>query len=112
VSACVAEAPLETFSITWRVGWRGQHRYAMLTSSLSDPAQFIAYGTDGLVAFRVQGSWRADLSRFMDRMAVDGVELLPPPHTTLATPPGQPSYPDPLTVQRCFDLRRPAGVAA
>lgn len=107
--ACVAEAPLETFSASWRVGWRGQHRLAMLTSSLADPSQFIAYGTDGQVAFRVQGRWRADLSRFMNRMAMDEVEVLPPPLITLAPPPGQPSYPDPFAVQRCFNARMGAG---
>lgn len=110
--ARIADAPLETFTSTWRVGWVGQHRYAMLTSSLADPSRFIAYGTDGVTAFRVEGSWRADLSRFVGRMAIDGVELLPPPLTTLAPPPGQPSFPDPLAVQRCFDARREAGVAA
>jgi len=112
VTVCVAEAPLEEVSASWRVAWRGLNRYAMLTSSLTDPSRFVAYGTDGHVAFRVQGSWRADLARFMSRMAIDGVEVLPPPHTTLAPPPGQPTYPDPLTVQRCFDARRPAGAAS
>jgi hypothetical protein len=112
VPARLADAPLEAFTPAWRVGWLGLNRYAMLTSSLEDPSRFVAYGTDGSVAFRVEGLWRADLSSFVARMAIDGVELLAPPHTTLAPPPGQTTFPDSLTVQRCFDARLGTGAAA
>jgi hypothetical protein len=101
----IADAPPEVFTVSWRAPWRGPRRYAMLTSSLGDPGRFVAYGTDGYMAFRVEGSWRADLSRFVARMAIDGVELIPPPHTALVFSPEQLTFPDPVTVQRCFDLR-------
>src|SRR4051812_12490006 len=105
MSSRIADATLETFSTSWRAGWRGPRRYAMLTSSLGDPGRFVAYGTDGFVAFRVEGAWRADLSLFVARMAIDGVELIPPPHTALAFAPDQLTFPDPATVQRMFDAR-------
>jgi len=105
MSSRIADATLETFSTSWRAGWRGQRRYAMLTSLLGDPGRFVAYGTDGFIAFRVEGSWRADLARFVARMAIDGVELIPPPHTALEFAPDQLTFPDALTVQRCFDAR-------
>ncbi|HEY8211063.1 MAG TPA: hypothetical protein VIG99_26450 [Myxococcaceae bacterium] len=105
MSGRIVDVPVETFTMDWCVAWRGPRRFAMLTSSLGDPSHFIAYGTDGSVAFRVEGSWRVDLSFFMGRMAADGVELLPPPPTARAFPPGHITFPDPLTVQRCFDAR-------
>lgn len=105
MSSRIVDATLETFTHSWRAPWRGPRRYAMLTSCLGDPGRFVAYGTDGFIAFRVEGSWRGDLTRFVARMAVDGVELLPPPHTALVFSADQLTFPDPLTVQRCFDAR-------
>jgi hypothetical protein len=105
MSSRIADATLETFSSSWRVPWRGPLRFAMLTSCLGDPGRFVAYGTDGYIAFRVEGSWRVDLARFVARMAVEGVALLPPPHTALAFEADQLTFPDLLTVQRCFDAR-------
>lgn len=107
----IIDISLEPFSADWRIAWRGVRRLAMLTSSLADPSRFVAYGTDGFVAFRVEGCWRTDLAAFRTRMELDHVELLSPPLTALAFPPGQTTYPDPLTVQRCFDARL-GGVAA
>jgi hypothetical protein len=105
MSGRVFDIPVEPFSADWRVAWRGKRRLAMLTSSLRDPSRFVAYGTDGFVVFRVEGSWATDLAPFRARMAADGVEFLLPPHTALAFPPGQITFPDPLTVQGCFDAR-------
>lgn len=101
----IASARAHLYDETWRAGWRGPRRFAMLTSSLRDPGRFVAYGTDGYIAFRVEGSWRTDLSSFLARLDADGVELIPPPHVTLARPPGQPTFPDPATVQHCLDAR-------
>jgi hypothetical protein len=112
MSSRVADARVDTFSASWRADWRGPHRFVMLTSSLSDPGRFVAYGTDGHVSFRVEGSWGMDLSRFLARLDEEGVELVPPPQPSLATPPGQPTFPDPLTVQRCLDARVGRSVAA
>src|SRR5258707_15224674 len=105
MSSRIVDASVETFRHSWRAPWRGPRRFAMLTSFLGDPGRFVAYGTDGYIAFRVEGSWRADLSRFVARMAVDGVELIPPPHSALALEPDQLTFPDPVTVQACFDAR-------
>jgi hypothetical protein len=108
----LVDAPVEPFTAEWRAGWLGPRKLAMLTTSLRDPSRFVAYGTDGRIAFRVEGSLGADLKRFTDRMAIDGAELLLPPYTALASSPGQISFPDPLTVQRCFDMRLRLGGAA
>jgi hypothetical protein len=101
----VFDTPVEPFTPSWRAGWKGQRRYAMLTSSLADPGRFVAYGADGVITFRVEGRWRGDLSLFMARMVVDGVELIPPPPSSIARPPGQPTFPDPRTVQFCLAAR-------
>ncbi|HVE84775.1 MAG TPA: hypothetical protein VND93_18090 [Myxococcales bacterium] len=100
----ITDARLDTFDAGWRAGWRGDRRLVMLTSSLADPSRFVAYGTDGYIAFRVEGGWRADLTAFLSRMDADGAELLPPPHVALARPATeQLTFPDSHTVQRCFD---------
>src|SRR5258707_9519524 len=98
MSSRIVDASVETFRHSWRAPWRGPRRFALLTSFLGDPGRFVAYGTDGHIAFRVEGSWRADLSRFLARLAVDGGELIPPPHPPPALQPGQPPFPDPLTL--------------
>jgi hypothetical protein len=108
----IANARVDAYSHSWRPGWRGSSRFVMLTSSLLDAGRFVAYGTDGFIAFRVEGSWRRDLSSFLAQMDADGVELIPPPHVALALPSGHPTYPDPITVQRCLDARVGMGAAA
>lgn len=103
MSSRLANAPLEIFCASWRPNWRGPHRVAMLTASLADPRRFVAYGTDGFTAFRVEGTWFADLKPFLDLVDLAGAELVPPPSNGAALMIGEPTFPDLLTVQCCFD---------
>jgi len=107
------QAGPEAYDASWRAPWLSpMRRFVMLTSSLEDPGHFVAYGTDGYVSFRVEGSWRTDLSPFLAKMDADGAELVPPPHVTLAMPAGQPTFPDPVTVRHCLEARVGRNAAA
>lgn len=104
MSSCVVDAELEVFSACWRPRWRGSRRLVMLTSSVLNPRLFVAYGTDGMTAFRVEGAWRSDLVPFLALMDAEGAELMAPPRPGMSTPRvRRGTYPGARTVQRSFD---------
>ena len=75
------ETALEQFSSSqltpWTPPWQGSRKLFMVTFQFDRREQFIAYGTDGSVAFRVQGSVETDLAAFREIMANWRAEEVP-----------------------------------
>lgn len=103
----LSDAPVAAFSASWQPPWTGQNRLAMVSDLESDPSQFVAYGTDGAAAFRVQGSKSEHQAAFADLMQSEGATVLPPcgeaPQRSGEVIINPPTIPSCNSVQQTFD---------